>query len=381
MKVDDSTWSWQAFLDAFFAPQSSTSWVLHLFLVLLATAGTVFVWRRLHQRAMLRVERSTNPWDDVLWKSLKEPVTWGIWVAGVSVAALVVRADLSPVWVSWLGTLRGVGFVVLLTWFAWRLIGNLEALWLTRAAEGNGHERMDATTATAIAKLLRASTAITAILTLLQTFNVDISAVLAFGGLGGLAVGMAAKDLIANFFGGLTIYLDKPFKVGDWIRSPDRQIEGTVEYIGWRQTRIRTFDKRPLYIPNATFTQIAVENPSRMTHRRIYETFGLRYQDARVLEKVVNEVRDYLRKHDDLATDQTLIVNVNEFADSSVNFFVYCFTKTTDWVTYHRIKEQVLLDILKIIHKHGADVAFPTRTVQIEGSGMAHMAGKQGPEG
>jgi MscS family membrane protein len=240
---------------------------------------------------------------------------------------------------------------------------------------------MDATTATAIAKLLRASTAITAILTLLQTFNVDISAVLAFGGLGGLAVGMAAKDLIANFFGGLTIYLDKPFKVGDWIRSPDRQIEGTVEYIGWRQTRIRTFDKRPLYIPNATFTQIAVENPSRMTHRRIYETFGLRYQDARVLEKVVNEVRDYLRKHDDLATDQTLIVNVNEFADSSVNFFVYCFTKTTDWVTYHRIKEQVLLDILKIIHKHGADVAFPTRTVQIEGSGMAHMAGKQGPEG
>ena len=90
----------------------------------------------------------------------------------------------------------------------------------------------------------------------------------------------AAKDLLANFFGGLTIYLDRPFAVGDWIRSPDREIEGTVERIGWRLTLIRTFDKRPLYIPNAVFTTIAVENPSRMHNRRIYETIGIRYDDA-----------------------------------------------------------------------------------------------------
>ena len=103
---------------------------------------------------------------------------------------------------------------------------------------------------------------------------------LTFGGVGGLIVGLAAKDLLSNFFGGMMIYFDRPFKVGDWIRSPDRQIEGTVERIGWRMTIIRTFDKRPLYVPNSVFSSIVVENPSRMLNRRINETFGLRYQDA-----------------------------------------------------------------------------------------------------
>ena len=104
----------------------------------------------------------------------------------------------------------------------------------------------------------------------MQALGYSISGVLAFGGIGGIAVGFAAKDLLANFFGGLMIYLDRPFSVGDWIRSPDKNIEGTVEEIGWRLTRIRTFDKRPLYVPNSTFTQISVENPSRMLNRRIY---------------------------------------------------------------------------------------------------------------
>jgi MscS family membrane protein len=121
-----------------------------------------------------------------------------------------------------------------------------------------------------------------------------------------------------------------------------------------------------LYVPNATFSQIAVENPSRMTHRRIYETIGLRYQDARQVRAIVTAVKDYLAQHEDLDTTQTIIVNFNRFSESSLDFFIYCFTKTTDWVTYHKVKERVLLDILDIIHAHGADVAFPTRTLYLE---------------
>ena len=114
----------------------------------------------------------------------------------------------------------------------------------------------------------------------MQLFDYSVSGLLAFGGIGGIAVGFAAKDLLANFFGGLMIYLDRPFSVGDWIRSPDKEIEGTVEDIGWRLTRIRTFDKRPLYIPNSIFASISVENPSRMSNRRIYEKIGIRYDDC-----------------------------------------------------------------------------------------------------
>ena len=189
---------------------------------------------------------------------------------------------------------------------------------------------------------------------------------LAFGGMGGLIVGMAAKDLLANFFGSIMIYLDRPFNIGDWIRSPDRSIEGTVEKIGFRLTIIRTFDKRPLYVPNSVFTNISVENPSRMKNRRIKETIGVRYKDAKKLPLILDEVRTMLEQHNDIDNDQTLIVNFDTFGASSLEFFIYTFTKTTNWVEFHHIKQDVMLQILNIIHAHDADCAFPTRTLHVE---------------
>ena len=115
---------------------------------------------------------------------------------------------------------------------------------------------IDETTVDAVAKLLRISVIITGVLVALQSLGYSISGVLAFGGVGGIAVGFAARDLLANFFGGLMIYMDRPFNVGEWIRSPDKEIEGTVEKIGWRLTTIRTFDKRPLYVPNSLFNNL-----------------------------------------------------------------------------------------------------------------------------
>src|SRR5690606_7863144 len=153
------------------------------------------------------------------------------------------------------------------------------------------------TTVRAIGKLLRATVIITAGLIVLQLFGYSISGVLAFGGIGGIAVGFAAKDLLANFFGGLMIYLDRPFAVGDWIRSPDREVEGTVEYIGWRLSRIRTFDQRPLYVPNSVFMNIAVQNPSRMTNRRIFENVGIRYEDGDKMAAIIDNVRTMLENH------------------------------------------------------------------------------------
>jgi len=169
--------------------------------------------------------------------------------------------------------------------------------------------------------------------------------------------------LLANFFGGLMIYLDRPFSIGDWVRSPDREIEGTVEDIGWRLTKIRTFDKRPLYIPNSMFNTIVVENPSRMTNRRIYETFGLRYCDSAKIGDIVADVKKMLQAHKEIDTEQTMIVNFVTLSASSLDFFVYTFTKTTNWVHFHEVKQDVLLKIIEIIHSHGADIAFPTRTL------------------
>jgi len=227
---------------------------------------------------------------------------------------------------------------------------------------------VDRTTVSAVGKLLRASVIITAVLMGMQTMGFSVSGVLAFGGIGGIAVGFAARDLLANFFGAFMVFVDRPFSVGDWVRSPDREIEGTVEEIGWRLTRIRTFDQRPLYVPNSVFTAITVENPSRMLNRRIKEVVGVRYEDVDVLPAILADVRTMLVEHPDIDTSRTLMVNFDKFAESALEFFIYTFTRTTVWTEYHAIKEDVLLRIAGIVEQHGAEIAFPTRTLHVANS-------------
>ncbi|RLA14821.1 MAG: hypothetical protein DRQ60_06295, partial [Gammaproteobacteria bacterium] len=159
----------------------------------------------------------------------------------------------------------------------------------------------------------------------------------------------------------------------------DRQIEGTVEYIGWRLTRIRTFDKRPLYVPNSIFSTIAVENPSRMSNRRIKETIGIRYEDVHRMPVILTRVDEMLRKHPAIDTRQTLMVNFNAFAASSIDFFIYTFTRTTNWAKYHQIKEDVLLKISDIIAEEGAEIAFPTSTIHLAEQSETALVGEGQP--
>ena len=268
-------------------------------------------------------------------------------------------------------TVRDVAVVWLLVWFAIRFIRYIEEHIVIGR---EGEPKVDLTTARAVGKLLRASVLITGVLLVLQAFGFSISGVLAFGGIGGIAVGFAARDLLANFFGAIMVFLDRPFSVGDWVRSPDRDIEGTVEEIGWRLTRIRTFDKRPVYIPNAIFTSIVVENPSRMLNRRIYENIGIRYDDIGVMKPIVDDVKTMLKSHEAIDTRVTLMVNFVEFGPSSLDFFVYCFTKTTVWSEFHEVKQDVLLKIAQIIEAHGAEIAFPTQTLHLAAEPDVHAA-------
>ncbi|NOZ54076.1 MAG: mechanosensitive ion channel family protein [Gammaproteobacteria bacterium] len=334
-----------------------------MFLVVFGVLVLDFIQRKMTNRLARKFKKTKNYWDDAFLHSIKKPISLIIWVLGLSFAAHIAGGKTDSSLVAYVDPVNDVLIIVAITWFLIRFIKHAEANIIeSREAQG---DPVDITTMDAVAKLLRLSITITAALVTLQTLGFSVSGVLAFGGVGGIAVGFAARDLLANFFGGLMVYLDRPFSVGDWIRSPDRNIEGTVEKIGWRQTMIRTFDKRPLYVPNATFTNVAVENPSRMTHRRIYETIGVRYDDADKMESIVNSIEKMLLNHPDIDSAQTLIVNFNKFAASSLDFFVYTFTRTTNWVEYHEVKQDVLLRIYKIIIEHNAEVAFPTSTVHV----------------
>ena len=215
----------------------------------------------------------------------------------------------------------------------------------------------------------------------------SVSGILAFGGIGGIAIGFAARDLLANFFGGLMLYLDRPFAVGDWVRSPDRNIEGAVEHIGWRLTRIRSFDKRPIYIPNGVFSTLVIVNPSRMTHRQLYETIGIRYRDADKMAAIVADVAALLKRHPGIDPSQAIMVHFTRFAPSSLDFFVCAHTHTTVWAEFNQVKQDILLQIKDIIAAHGAQIAFPTSTldlpdaVRLVSGGQASESGPLPPQG
>lgn len=337
-------------------------WIAEVFIIVVATLLVAFVARVVFNNLMKQAAKSKNLWDDALIEAAQKPVRWFVWLIGLC-WALEISARQSEVnLLEAVQPIREVGVVAIIAWFLVRFISRAEK---NLVDPEYAHQPMDQTTVSAMGKLLRVSVIITSVLVVLQTLGYSVSGVLAFGGIGGLAVGFAAKDLLANFFGGLMIYMDRPFKVGDWVRSPDKNIEGTVEDIGWRLTRIRTFDKRPLYVPNSTFTQISLENPSRMLNRRIYETIGIRYDDAAKVTAIVNDVKAMLEAHDEIDHDQTLMVNFNAFAPSSLDFFVYTFTKTVNWAHYHEVKQDVLLKILAIMDSHGAECAYPTSTVHL----------------
>ncbi|MCG9681306.1 mechanosensitive ion channel family protein [Vibrio sp. Isolate23] len=330
--------------------------------VLFITAASFFAWvawRIIYSRLDILVEKTHFHWDDLTLHALKTPISTLIWCWPATVSLGFILEDYLDSKLNWLSTLKLLLVIAIFIWIIMRLINNVEEYVLKQ------HSR-DETTVQAIAKVSRLFFIIIGMLTIMQAFGLSLSGLLTFGGVGGLIVGLAAKDLLSNFFGGMMIYFDRPFKVGDWIRSPDRQIEGTVERIGWRMTIIRTFDKRPLYVPNSVFSHIVVENPSRMLNRRIKETIGVRYDDGEKVAQIVKDVKTMLKNHPDIDTKQTLIVNFNAFGPSSLQMMVYTFTKTVNWIRYHEVKEDVLLKIMSIIHQHDADIAYPTQTLKFD---------------
>ena len=340
------------------------SFALDAGLILAATLAISLVVRMIQRRLMALLVRTETRWDDVILESISLPMQWLIWVIGITAAvdtsAIHFVADNSRTLQvhNAISIARQMAVIVLVAWLLWRLITRVSAQKLDNGS--------DPTTVQVVGKIAKLTVVVLIVLPIFELLGISISGILAFGGVGGLVVGLASKDLLANFFGSLIIYLDRPFKVGDWVRSSDRDIEGTVEEIGFRVTRIRTFDKRPLYVPNSVFTNIVVENPSRMSHRRIHETFGVRYQDSAVMAEIVNDVKQMLINHPEIDESQTLIVNFNGCGSSSLDFFIYCFTHTIKWVQFHEIKQDVLLKIMAIIEQHGADCAFPTQTIYLE---------------
>lgn len=198
-------------------------------------------------------------------------------------------------------------------------------------------------------------------LMIMQVWGFNVSTFIAGLGLGGLAVALAAKDLVANIFAGFVIITDKPYSIGDWIDTPS--CEGTVEDITFRSTKIRTFANALVTVPNATLIAGAVTNWTKMQKRRVNFTLSVDYKTPiSKLECICRNIETMLRDHPEIHQD-IIFVRFNEIADSSLKIFVYYFTKTTVWGEYLRVREDTLMQMLDIIRDEGVTIAIPIRSI------------------
>ncbi len=219
-----------------------------------------------------------------------------------------------------------------------------------------------------LAKLARVSFAIIGGATILEMWGIEVGPLVAGLGLFGVAVALGAQDLFKNLIAGIFVIGEQRFQPGDWILV-DGVVEGTVEHVGFRTTTVRRFDKAPVYVPNARLSDNAVTNFSRMTYRRIRWVIGIEYSaTSRQLQQIRDEIEDFITDNPDYVRPEetSTFVRIDEFSASSVDIMLYCFTRTTNWLEWLAIKEQLLLKIKRIVEDADTGFAFPSRTIYIE---------------
>lgn len=253
-------------------------------------------------------------------------------------------------------------FAYSLVWVFFRIIDATAEWMLGKAAKTD--TMLDDQLIPLLAKTVKLFLATIIGIFLLQNVGVDVGSLLAGLGLGGLAFALAAKDTIANFFGSVMIFVDKPFQIGDWVVVGD--VEGTVEDVGFRTTRIRTFYNSLVSVPNAILTNTSVDNYGLRKFRRYSTTLGLAYDTPpEKIEAFCLCVRGLIANSPGMRTDYFL-VEFKEFADSSLNIMLYCFMVASDWGEEMRIRTKLNLDILRCASDLGVSFAFPTQSLHIE---------------
>lgn len=307
--------------------------------------------------------KTKNFIDNSIIIALKKPIFFLIWLYAAIVSSNFIIEQLNGKLLKYTQVLKYILiYLVVLTFFV-KIITEVKKHYILQKEKSN--KTPDFTTIYAIEKISKSTIFIIWTILVLGKMGFNLNALVAFGGAGGVAIGFAGKDLMTNIFGGLIIYLNKPFSVGDWISSPDKKIEGDVEEIGWRQTKILTFEKYPIYIPNSLFGTIIIENKSRHKAWRIREEINIRFTDINKVDRISKDVVKMLKEHQNISKKFKLYVNFTNFSESSLTLLVNAYTNTNEYARFLETKQDVLLKIAKIIKENGADFAFPTNTIYI----------------
>ncbi|WP_028307685.1 mechanosensitive ion channel family protein [Desulfitibacter alkalitolerans] len=255
-----------------------------------------------------------------------------------------------------------ISIIILIAWGLYNFVGNFSNIFAE--VENKLDISVDKILVPFFSKVIKVVIVILTFVLIISELGYDINGFIAGLGLGGLAIALAAQNTASNIFGGIVIITDKPFSIGDWIESPS--VEGTVEDINFRSTRVRTFADAVVTVPNATLANQPVTNWTRMGRRRITFNLGVTYTTPRKkIQACVYKIKYMLENHKDIH-QQTIFVRFDSFNDSSLDIFLYFFTKTTNWGEFLKVKEDVNYKIMEILEEEGVSVAFPSRSLYLE---------------
>ncbi len=315
--------------------------------------------------AMVLTKKTKTNLDDLLLVAIEKPLEFSFVVMGFYVAgqAIPMSADVADIFAKIVRSL--IAFT--LFWTIFRALTPLSVL-MDRTLGMIGSVSMRDTMKDFLVKLTKFVVICLGVAAVFQEWGFNVAAVLGSLGLVGMAVALGAKDFIANLFAGLTIFLDRMFEKGNWIQTPD--VDGTVEDIGFRATKIRRFDKALVTIPNARLAGEALVNFSRMTNRRIYWMIGLEYRTTKdQLRLIIQDISTFptadLEFENDPLKTKTFVF-IDSFGGSSIDVMLYCFTKTTEWGEWLRVKERLAYRVKEIVEGHGAGFAFPSTSLYVE---------------
>ena len=259
-------------------------------------------------------------------------------------------------------------------WFVFRVIDVADRYLLRMAARTES--TLDDQLVPVIRKALKVTVGVVGFVWVVQLLGYRVSSLLAGLGVGGLAVALALQDTLGNFFGSVFIFLDRPFVVGDWIKVGD--VEGIVEEVGFRSTRLRTWPATLVSMPNKTVAAATIDNWSKMPKRRVSQIVGVTYETtADEIERAVDAIREIVA-NDEGVDKEFIVVQFTDFGESSLNILLYYFTVATAFADHLVTKQRINVAVMRKLDEMGLSIAFPTRTVYFEGQVAEDMARRIG---
>ena len=324
-----------------------------------------FLIKSLLLRLRTRFGKQQKIWALSFVSALHKPLSYFVWFVAIICALDTIISSVFHLHLSNIHLILSVGAILAFGWFLLRW--NTKIVHYMMEMSQNHKIPLTPGKLDLISKVATITVIFITIFLLMDVTGRNVQTLIAFGGIGGLALAFASQQVISNFFGGLMVYITQPFTIGEWVNLPEKKIEGHIEEIGWYLTRIRNFEKRPIYVPNSIFTQTIVITPSRMSHERFHHTIGLRYRDIQSIKQIIDKIKLMFLQHPAIDHQLNTDVFFTNFGSSSLDIDVSAYMSTNTGNRFPALRQEILLKIAEIVKEAGAEIATPTNIVEIQG--------------